>query len=301
MQVNVNKNIRKLKYFLFILPVFVLWVIFYMIPNIEIFPLSLYKWDGIAPVKTYVGFRNFKIISLDGAFWDCFKNTVAYILFMFIVSNIMSLLIGVLLKNNNRLNKFLRTLFFSPIVLSTIMVGMIWSYMYDPNIGIINSLLDVIGLDSLKQNWLGYPITGTMLIALVHFWHNAGTSITIIIAGLQTIPESLYEAANVEGANPIKTFFKITLPLIMPIYLRVMLLSIIGSSLAFDYPYTLGGPNQVIPTDTLSVYMYKAISSTTYLSNIGVPSAVGVILATFIFIMYLIQYMITKKIENSLE
>jgi len=287
---------RYLKFLLFIVPAFGTWFIFALWPNLEIFYLAFYKWNGISKVKTFVGFDNFNNLFLDPSLPKAILNTAFYVLFLFMIQNIIAVLLAVILKRNTGSNNFFRTLFFSPLVLSTVMVAMTWGYMYDPNLGVINNVLGSIGLKSLQVDWLGASGRAILCIVLVHIWHNMGYAITLILAGLQTIPDTLYEAADVEGSNRVNTFFNITLPLLLPTLLRVSLLTIIGGALAFDYVYTLGGSMTVSEFDTLAVYMFRVMN---YGVNVGRPSTVGVLIACIIFIVFLMQFVLTKKVEDS--
>jgi ABC-type sugar transport system permease subunit len=288
------------KYLGFVLPGFLIWAIFSFLPNIQIFYLAFIKWNGISQAKEFVGLENLRNLLRDSYFLPVLINSIVYIVALLIVQNAVALLLALILKSNTRFNRFFRTLFFSPLVLSSAIVAMIWGYMYDANFGVINTLLDAIGLHSLSANWLGLTSGSILCIVLVHIWHNMGYPITIILAGLQTIQPSLYEAAEVEGAGKITVFAKITFPLLLPTLLRVALLTIIGGAMAFDYAYALGSGGRggvVTVFDTLSVFMYKSISMK---SNVGFPSMIGLLLGVFVFIIFILQYIATKKVEDSI-
>lgn len=280
-----------------IIPSFLIWFVFGLLPNLQIFYLAFCRWNGISKAKKFVGLENFKILSLDPQFSRTITNTIIYILFMVIIQNMIALLLALLLKKNTRSNNFFRTFFFSPVVIATVMIGLTWGYMYDPNMGVINYVLNQTGLGSLQQDWLGIPVLSVCCVAVVHLWHDLGYALTLILAGLQTIPVSLYESAKVEGSGGFQTFSRITLPLLTPTLLRVVLLTIIGSSLAFDYVYVMGSSYRSSEFDTMAAYMFKAISAGTI--NVGLPSAVGVLLALVIFAIFIIQYFLTRKVEEA--
>lgn len=296
MESSLIKKYKHFKFLLYILPAVLVWFILGLLPNLQIFYLAFFKWNGISKVKQYVGLDNFKLLLSDPNLMKVIYNTGFYILFLMVIQTVFAVLLALILKKSTAHNNFFRTLIFSPIVLSTIMVGMTWGYMYDPNLGIINSLLNAIGLQSLQTNWLAVSGLSILCIVLVHIWHNIGIPLTLVLAGIQTIPNEIYESASVEGANARRVFFSITLPLLMPTLMRVLLLTIISGSLAFDYVYTMGSSLVANEYDTLAVYMYRSVSSG---GNVGRPSAVGVILALFIFIIFIIQYSVTKKVEDS--
>lgn len=290
------KEYRHFKYLFFILPGFLIWFVFALLPNLQIFWLAFYRWNGVSKVKKFVGLRNFNEFFLDPLFLKVVYNTVLYVLLLLVVQTIISLLLAVILKKNTSSNKFFRALYFSPLVLSTAIVGMTWGYMYDPNLGIINQALDAIGMKNFQQDWLGVSGLAILCVVVAHIWHNIGYPVTIILAGLQTIPDNLYEAASVEGANAVKSFFNITLPLIMPTLLRIVLLTIITGAMAFDYIYVLGGVGVANEFDTLPIYMYRAFST-----NVGRPASIGVVLSLTMFLIFVAQYITTKKVEDSIN
>lgn len=292
-----RKRYNKYKYLLYIAPAFLIWFIFALIPNIDIFRLQFYKWNGVSPEKTFVGLDNFRVFANDPNVPQAITNTIIYVLFLCIVQTVLALGIAMALKKNTRINRAFRTFVFSPVVISSILVAIIWSYMFDPNLGVINTLLTNIGLENLALNWLGTPILGICCIAFVHMWHNLGYAVLFYLAGLQTIPDELYEAAAVSGANSVQAFFKVTLPLLAPTLTRVMLLTISTAAIAFDYVYALAGSMAISEFDTLSVYMFRKISGSG--SNFGLSAMVGSLIAMVVFITFIIQHFVTKRFENA--
>ena len=290
---------RHYKYLLLILPGVIVWFVLAIYPNLEVFPLSLYRWNGISQTKTYVGLQNFNTITSDPNLRKGFINTILYVLFLFVIQSVIAVLLSVILRENTTHNKFFRTLFFLPLVFSSVMVGLTWGYMYDPNLGVLNQLLVKLGLQDFNGfNWLGEPVRAILCIVLVHIWANIGYPITIITAGLQTIPETLYEAADVEGTNALQSFIYVTFPLLLPTLLRITLLTIITGAMAFDYVFLMGSTTGVAsPFDTWSVYIYKGLQG----QNLGLPAASGVLLGIILFIIFMIQYTVTRKVEDSVN
>lgn len=291
---TVFKRMRYLKFLLYIIPSFGLWLVFQLFPNLRIFWLSLLKWDGIGGEKIFVGLRNFTDLSLDPTFSSVVTNTIIYILIVSVIQISLGVIFAVLLKKNTIFNKFFRTLFFSPLVFGTVMVAMVWSYIFDPNIGFLNSMLNLLKLDFLQQAWLSTPILSVCCIGFVQAWHNMGYSITISLAALNGINDSIYEAASVDGAKEGQTFFKITLPLLTPTILRLLLLNVSGAAMSFDYIYALGGSQYATKLDTLAVYMFRSIQY----NNIGKPSAVGVLLIIMVAIFYIFQFSAQRKVDQ---
>lgn len=298
MQRSLLKRYSYLKYLLLMLPTLVVWFVLTIYPNLEVFVLSLFKWNGISRRKTYVGFQNFQTIFYDPNFKDTVRNTLLYVLFLFLVQTVLSVVLTMVLRRNTSHSKFFRTLFFLPLVLSSVTVGLTWSYMYDPNLGILNNLFTSLGLSGFNGfDWLAMPGRAIFFIVMVHIWANIGYPITILTAGLQTIPETLYEAATVEGATSMQTFRGVTLPLLMPTLLRLTLLTFSTGAMAFDYILLMGSTGQRTPFDTWSVGIYKGLNGT----NLGISAANGVLLAFILFAVFAIQYVVTRRVEESVN
>ena len=166
-----RKSKRYLKFLLYILPAFGIWFIFQIVPNLRIFWLALLDWDGMSADSTFVGLQNFKELTLDPTFPSVVLNTLIYIGVVVAVQISLGVLFAVLLKKNTTFNKFFRTVFFSPLVFGTVMVAMVWSYIYDPNLGFLNNFLELIGLESLQQSWLSTPVLAICCIASVSYTH----------------------------------------------------------------------------------------------------------------------------------
>lgn len=296
---KIVKKYRYLKYLLYVLPAFTILCVFGLYPNLQIYYYAFLDWNGFSRIKTFVGFRNFTDLQYSPYFKPAIMNTFLYMANMVVTGTIIALLLAVVLKRNTRFNKIMRTLIFTPMVLSSIMVAIIWTYMFDVNIGAINSIIRLIGFENFNLDFLGKPFLGILSISTVHLWHGMGVAVIILLSGLQTIPKSLYEAAAVEGASKMQEFLHITLPLMSPTILRVVLLKIISGALAFDYVYALGSSVIAAKSDTLSVMMFrKAISD---VPNVGSPSAIGVILSVGIFLFFVLQYISTRKVEESIS
>ncbi len=298
MSTGFYKKYRHMKYILVIIPSLVAWFTFSVYPNLEVFVLGFYKWNGISKVKEFVGWENFGYLINDLDFSQGVMNSIFYILFLFLFQTVLSLLLAVILKNNTTHNKFFKTFFFLPLVFSSVMVGLTWGYMYDPNLGIINTIMTNLGFKSFEGfDWLFEPTRGVLCVVLVHIWANIGYPLTIITAGLNSISDTLYEAAHVEGASRTRAFMSITIPLLMPTLLRISMLTLSTGALAFDYVFLLGSTMQASPFDTISVRIYKSLSG----DNLGMPAAMGSFLGVVLMMIFVLQFVITKKVEDSVN
>ena len=284
----------------YIVPLVVFWFVFGLLPNVHLFYVAFFNWNGVSKVKIFTGLQNFKDVLNDIQIPRVVMNTILYVLFLLVIQTVFALILAFVLRKNTRKNIFFRTLFFLPLVLSTTVVGLTWGYMYDANLGMINALLELMGLKSLQQNWLGVVVLSVFCVVMVHIWQNIGYPLTMLLAGMTGISRTLSEAASVEGASEGQIFFHITLPLLLPTLMRIILLTIVTGAIAFDYVFILSGggsSTNAQPFDTIAAYMWRNIFST---YNYGKPAAISVFLSLTIFIVYIIQFFVTKRIEESL-
>lgn len=292
---ELRKRKRKSPYLQFlpyIAPAFLIWAVFQLYPSLRIFPLSLFHWDGMSAEKVFVGFGNYLNLRLEPTIGKTVVNSILYMVALVIIQNTLGIVFAVILKRNTTFNKFFRTLFFAPLAFGTIMIGLVWGYIFDANMGVLNNLLGLLGLNSLKRAWLTTPYLGILCVAFVHAWHYLGYTITLTLAGLQEIPETLYEAADVDGVGRVQQFFYITLPLLKSTILRLVILTVCGAAVSFDYIYALnGGSGLATNLDTLAVFMYRSIRDT----NVGKTSAIGVLIVLIVVAIYVIQNLTVKE------
>lgn len=290
---------KKWKYVLFMLPTLFLFTLFKIYPNFTVFPLSLYDWSPIRTSKEYVGLRNFRMLFLinQDQTMKLITNTVTYVLALFLIQTVLSLILAIALQKNTKINTFFRAYFFLPKVFSAAMVGLTWEFMYDPNLGIINNILGTLGVEGYpgKYFFSGNTIS-VILIVIVHIWANIGYPIMYIISGISTIPEDLYEAATVDGANGWRQFLHITFPLLIPTLSRISLLTLTTGVLAADYIVMLGGASNGRAA-TLSSYVFE---QTRIGTDYGTVSALSVLLFLILAILSIIQYAGMRKIEKNI-
>ena len=184
------------------------------------------------------------MLSEDILFRKIFVNNIKFSLFVVIFQTAFSLIFAIFLSKNSKSNIFFRTLFFFPTILSSVSVGLMWTFLYNPNYGFINAALKGIGLDSLAINWLGDTKYSLLAIAITQVWFHTGQMVVIYVAGLQQIPQELYEAADVDGATRWQQFKNVTWPMALPTTAVVVAYTTIQSFRAFDlvYSMTQGGP-----------------------------------------------------------
>ena len=227
-------------------------------------------------------------------FWVSFKNTMIMFILAFVLLLTLSFLIALLLNNKLRAVDFSKALIFSPAIIAPIIVGIIWVYILDPNIGIINNILDAIGADAFKQKWIGGETLSPYSIAIIYFWQQLGYLVTIFIAGLKMIPGDILEAVKIDGANAIQEIRYVTIPMMRTTISTVAVLIITGVFKIFEIVQqtTGGGPNHL--SETLVTYSYsQTFSSGDY--------GYGMSLATVTFLISLIITAIYSSLTKEKE
>jgi raffinose/stachyose/melibiose transport system permease protein len=239
-------------------PALTLFLAFYLYPALQNLQFATRRWDGITEPEN-VGFRNFtNLLTNDDLFYKTLGNNIEFTFLVVLFQTTLALLFAVFLVKNTKTNIALRTLYFFPTILSSVSVGMIWLFLYDPNFGAINLFFNKVGLPSFALNWLGSESSALYAIAFTQVWFHTGQMMVVYIAGLQQIPKELYEAAEVDGASRWKQFTMITWPMAMPTTLVVMAYTTIQSFRAFDLIMVMtsstAGPNN--STNIFSTLVY---------------------------------------------
>lgn len=242
--------------YLFIIPGLFLYLLFFVYPTINGLILSFTDWDGFSP-KDWIGLDNYKKMLVDDSiFLKALTNNLKFMLGVVIFQTLLSLVFSILLVRNSKSNIFFRAVYFFPTILSSISVAFIWGFMYNPNVGVVNNLLGRIGLEALAQNWLGDPKLALYSIVFVQVWAHTGQMLVIFVAGLQSIPEELYEAVYLDGATKWQAFKHVTWPMVTPAATIVVAYTTIQSFKAFDLIFALTGGGPVYSTEILSTYIY---------------------------------------------
>ncbi|WP_144224707.1 carbohydrate ABC transporter permease [Mesorhizobium amorphae] len=263
---------------LFVLPALCLFTAFALVPTLAVLQYSFTKWDGISKVKEWVGLANYAGLFTDKVFWEAFLNTLEWSAIVVAVNVGLGLVAAAVLARLGRGRVFIQTCFMVPVVMAPITTAIIWRWMYQPD-GPLNLSLIGLGLEQFVMPWLGNPHTALPAIAIAHCWSTIGLSIVIFLAGLQAIDEELYDAAIIDGASPIQTFWHVTLPAMRPVTAVVTVLTVTHAFKEFDlvWAMTKGGP--VRASEILSTYMFKrgAIEN-----NYGYGAAIAVALLVIV-------------------
>ena len=230
---------------LFLAPAAFIFVVVLIYPMTYSAWLSLFQWDGVSPNKVWVGVENYvELFTANRVFWIALKNNVFWSLLSLIVPTGMGLGLALLLNTAFRGSSFFRSVFYFPAILSMSIVGLIWSWMYHPTLGLIDESLAAIGLAGLESNWLSDPSIALYSVFVAATWHNAGLPMLLFLAGLQTIPKEVMEASRIDGATRLQSFWFVTFPMLRETTMVVVAITAINSLKVYDiiYVMTYGGP-----------------------------------------------------------
>lgn len=271
---------------LFLLPALLGTLIFIIIPVLCSFGLSFAKWDLLNPI-TFVGLENYKNLFNDKVFYQTLVNTIVFAISTSVFGVIIPLILASVLNSKIRGSEFFKTAYFLPFITPMIVLGIVWGWIFDPNIGLLNKLLH------LHINWL-YDVKFAMpaLIA-VSVWKLIGYNMIIFLSTLSSISQSLFEAAKIDGANSLQTFRHVTVPMLSPTIFFVVIITTISSFQVFDLIYlmTQGGP-----FNSTNVLVYSIYQNAFEYFNVGKASAIAYVLFAIILVLTLLQWKFRKKI-----
>ncbi|MCA1033549.1 MULTISPECIES: carbohydrate ABC transporter permease [Bacillus] len=274
-------------------PALLIYLVFAILPILQSFYYSLMEWNGFSAMK-FVGLDNFVQLFQDSLFWNSVKNNIYVVLASVFGQVPIALFIALLLNRKIKGLKIFRTIGFLPVVLSTVVISLTWSLIFNSEQGLINELFRAVGLDFMAQNWLGDTKFSMIAVLVVVIWQFVGLYLIIFLAALQNVPQEVLEAAKIDGASEWTTTWKITIPMIWDTIIVAVILAISGSLKTFDliYVMTHGGPAH--STDVMALYMFnETFSKLQY----GYGSAVSVVI--FFFSLILI-YTVTKLLGRKM-
>lgn len=275
----------------FLLPMIGIVAVFILGPLLYAMYLSFFKVDLLAETSRFVGMNNFSNISNDERAWIALKNTVEYVVIVVPSQTLLALCLAAMMNSAIRFKSFFRTIILLPTVTSSAVLSLIFMWIYNKN-GLLNHFLVQLGLPA--YDWLGNPEIALKSIMIMNIWATAGWFMVIYLAALQDIPDSVYEAANIDGADWFQKFRKITIPMLKPVTIFVVVMGIIGTFQLFDQAYIFsggdGGPNNSTLTLVLLVYQYAFQRL-----NFGYASA----LAIMLFLVIVAATLIQRKIMGS--
>ena len=270
-------------------------VILNIIPAIQTFYLSFFKSGDFGRGNIFVGLENYRKLINDTQVWYAVRNTLLYTLLVVPVSVFLAAVIAVLLNKNIKGKGIYRSIYYMPVIATPAAVTMVWRWLYNYHYGLINYVLKQLGLNPV--NWIDDPRVALISIAIISIWSTTGYNMVLILAGLQEIPAVYYEASNIDGANAVTQFFKITIPLVSPTLFFVVTTSVIQCMQVFDVVYMMIDVARPSYDSTVSLVYLFYNNSFKYL-NKGYGSAIVMVLLLIISIITVIQVKLQKKWVN---
>jgi raffinose/stachyose/melibiose transport system permease protein len=266
----------------FVLPSLVIYFLFMVLPFLQTVYLSLTSWDGFAPTKDFIGLDNYAVLLQDGEFWDALSHNLIWAVVGTAAPIVIGLPLAIMLWSGARFRLAFRTMYFLPVILPEVVIGIVWGWIYNPIFGVLNSMLDGVGLGDVARGWLGDPDTALIAVLIAAIWATFGMVVVFFLAGLQGIDMNLIDAARVDGANAWQRTRYVILPGIAPIFTFVFTITLVGAFSVFGiiYVMTLGGPGT--STEVLAGYAYKMAFGRNYA---GYGSAISMVIAVLSLVL----------------
>ena len=271
------------------MPAALIYILVIVIPSFYSFYLSFYKWNGVAAEKVFVGLQNYiTLINVDKVFFKAITNNVIWVVLVMVFTVGVSLSIAILLNRAFKGRTLFRGIFYFPYILSGIVVAIIWQWIYNPQLGLLHGLLKLFNLSHLSKAWLADPQTALYAVYVAALWQGIGAPMVLFLAGLQTIPKDLYEAALIDGAGSFHILRSITIPMLRETFVIVFATQIISAMKVYDiiWGMTAGGPAR--STQTMATW---TVMQTFDFANLGMGTAIAVIMVLVMMII-IIPYVI---------
>lgn len=279
----------------FLLPPLAVFCLIVIWPLLDSFFYAFTNWNGFDPNYRFVGFDNFGKVLTDKLFLNAVVNTVIWIVAAILLPTLLGLALALLLDSSVKGANFFKSIFYLPICLSAIVVGQIWTWIYQPDWGILNSLLGTVAGTPVTYAWLAKPGSALYSVIVAWSWQQTGLAMVIFLAGLTAIPPDLTEAADMEGATRFQRIRHVVLPLLRPATVVVVALMVINSLKGFDILYIMTGGGPFNSSDTLAMHMYNE-SFKKYLMGYG--SAISVVLFLITLAVILVYFRQLHKVDE---
>lgn len=283
-----------LAYAIFTVPTLLLLVIFFYYPMLMSMRYGFTAWNGILPAK-WNGLDNFTQAFLDKYFWIAVRNNLYFIAFSIGVQIPFIVLLALVVSKIRRWAGFYKTMIFLPTILSTAVVGVLWGFIYHPEAGLLNQLLEAVGLGAWKHTWLADESTAMISVLVTNAWQWVGFYVILVLSAIYAIPTTILEAAEMDGASSSRQAWSITLPLLRPVIIVMILLSITGAMKALDIVFVMTGGNPYGITEVMATYMYKKAYR---IGEYGYANAIALLILLFTGVLTSVFGWLTAKQEE---
>jgi len=275
-------------------PAVALLLVFVYYPIVENVRLSFFSWNAFSPSPIFVGLDNYTTAFDDPVFWRALLNNTFYAVVSLIVQVAFALVLAAILEEfvHQRLRGFLRTIYFIPATISITVSGILFSFLYNPQFGLVNRALGAVGLSSWEHAWLGEKSTAIWSIIAMSQWQSIGYTAVLFVVAIQRIPREFYEAVRVDGAGPVRTFFTITVPMVREMTTLLVILTVSGAFLVFNevMVMTAGGPDN--SSHVLNTWLYR---NAFFEDDMGYAATIATVIFVITFVVAVVQLAITKR------
>ncbi len=277
-----------------VLPALALLLVFVYYPIVENLRLSLYSWNAFSARPVFVGLDNYRTAAGDPIFWRALRNNTVFAVTSLVFQVGLSLVLAAVLEEfvHQRLRGVLRTIYFIPAVISITVAGILFSFLYNPQIGLLNRLLGAVGLESWQHSWLGEPGTAMWSIIAMSQWQSIGYTAILFVVAIQRVPREFYEAARIDGAGKIRSFVSITVPMVREMTTLVTILTISGAFLVFNevMVMTAGGPSN--SSQVLGTWLYR----NAFLNDdMGYAAAIATVIFVITLLIGAVQIYVSRR------
>ena len=285
---------RRLLAVAWFLPALVLLGVFVYYPIVDNIRLSFFSWSAFSTAPEFVGTQNYRDMVDDPVFWRALKNNVAYAVVSLVFQVAFALVLAGVLEDfvRPRLRTVLRSIYFIPSVISITVAGLLFAFIYNPRFGLLNRLLGVVGLENWQHSWLGEQATAIWSIIAMSQWQSVGYTTVLFCVAIQRIPTEMYEAARVDGAGPIRSFFTITVPMVREMTTLLIILTVSGAFLLFNevMVMTAGGPAD--SSQVLGTWMYR---NAFLVDNMGYAAAIATLIFVLTLVFAVVQLLVARR------
>lgn len=286
--------LRRWRTWVWVLPAVALLLVFVYYPIADNLRLSFFSWNAFSPEPRFVGLDNYTEAFGDPVFWRALGNNIAYAVVSLVFQGGLSLVLAALLEElvGRRMRGFLRTLYFIPAAMSITVVGVLFSFLYNPQYGLVNEGLKAIGLGDLARAWLGEEGSAIWSVIAMSQWQGIGYTAVLFVVAIQRIPREYYEAAKVDGSGPMRTFVSITLPMVREMTTLVVILTISGAFLVFNevMVMTAGGPDN--SSQVLGTWLYRKAFME---DDMGYAATVATVIFVITFAIAAVQLAVSRR------
>ncbi|MDD9268608.1 carbohydrate ABC transporter permease [Paenibacillus sp. GCM10023248] len=279
----------------FVAPQLVLFLLFTVYPIAMSYVYAFFHWNGYGPLRDFVGFDNFKETLLDPIFWNAFRNSIVFMICLVAIQVPLALLMALLLNANWLKGKvFYRMVYFLPVVTTTAVVGLVMRFAFGAYKGLVNEVLLWLGWIERPVDWLGSIDTALGIVIVVGIWKTFGMKLVYWLAGIQSLPKELFEAARIDGASSWQLFRYLTIPLLLPVGSVIVLMSAVNALHVFDLVKTMTNGGPAFKTDMVDVYIYRYAFSGNGEARVGFASAAGVLYGIVVMLISIMLGLFVK-------